>query len=630
MNVGTFSVSKFSAVAITLSLCTIASTGQLPASTKTKKVLDNGIELRQLTNLGWNEGFFRYSPDGSKIAFVSDKQGNADIFIVSATGGQPVRLTDSKYDDDRPVWSPDGNWLALQSNREGAKNIWIVSAQGGHARKVTPDHLSASRPSWSPDGATIAFQNVGSEVADIWTISTSGEGAHRLTNGPGKKYPFGWSPDGSFIGYNVRSASNENLFAVPVTGGEPIQITRHSDHEWYPSWAPRENRVLFCATWGDAMTEVWTANLAAGLLTQISNHLHEDYGPVWSPDGNYIVYITKREGQNELYVTPSAGGQPISLGLHEFIPVGWPQWSPDGNSIAFSTNVEREHIYSIPVTGGSPKRLMTGSEDERYPVFSPDGKDVIFTSTRLGSESDLLLWNQESGEVSALTNSYFDQNRPYWSPDGKSIAFRQSPGGSVRTNEIWVTSRADGSPKRVTDRGGVQDFIWSEGGASFVFAYDSSANYVFDIWKVDAQGGEPVPLVQTNGNEIPTDCSADGKTFLFHSNMSGQDRIYKMAVAGGKATEVKNELGGGQGARWSPDGRQIAFVSNKNPQGTYDIYLMSSEGGMARRLTNNRARESWPSWSPDGRALIYSANMGNQDIWTADIGTFLKRHITKK
>ena len=417
---------------------------------------------------------------------------------------------------------------------------------------------------------------------------------------------------------------NAILIAISIADGNIIQITNHPDHEWQPRWSPDGRRVLFYSTWENEMTEVWITDIATSALTRISNHHDEDFAPQWSPDGTQVLFISRRGGKgDDFYLTAADGGTPIPIGLRDRIPTSWPTWSPDGRYVVFSTNVEKDHLYSLRLSDGSIRQISDAATEDFRPAYSPDGRLIAFQSTRFGSEGDVLIMDAKNGGVRPLTQDYQYHSRPRWSADGEYLLTVSSPGGSVRTNNIYLYSAHGDLQKQVTKLGGVRNAIWAANDASFIFAYDSSANYTYNIWKIPAAGGEQQPLVLNAATNQPTDYSPDGSEFLFTSNLSGKNRIYRMPVSGGEYSEIKNDIGGGEGARFSPDGRRIAFLSRNNPENFPDIYLMPAGGGTAARLTKSRAEESWPDWAPDGKSIIFSANIGDLDIWKVDVSSFL-------
>ena len=108
-----------------------------------------------------------WSPDGTKIAFVSDRDGNADIYVMNADGSGPVNITKHAGADYAPAWSPDGTKIAFQSDRETDFAVWVMNADGSNPIRLTDPSTPAGAPSWSPDGTRIAYEQGGELSAAI-------------------------------------------------------------------------------------------------------------------------------------------------------------------------------------------------------------------------------------------------------------------------------------------------------------------------------------------------------------------------------------------------------------------------------------------------------------------------------
>lgn len=585
-----------------------------------------GGELIQLTNTKGENSWHSWSPDGKTLAFQSNRIGTYGVWVVSSSGGEPRLLSDSTFESGRPKWSPDGSEIAYHSNISGHWNIWAVSIQTGETRQLTDQPDDEYIYGWSPDGSQISYYyyNKTTDHWDIWTVSSSTGKMKQLTQQSGKSTLFGWSSDGAMLGYNYEDSTHRDLYIVSINGTPPKNVTNHEGEEWHPSWSPDGKHILFYTTWNDAMTDIWMTDPVSGQLTQVTKHVDEDYYPRWSPDGEWVVFKSKRKKQirGDLFLTSVTSGEIVPLNLSDTIDAGIPVWSTNGEAIAFSANAGEEYIYSVPNGGGNPSRLTSYIESESDPMYSSKGNLVVFQSTRFGSENDMFIYNIKEDKLDTITNSYVNQRATSWSPDGEKIGFIRNRGGGPRTMNLWTMMKNGQNQVQISETGGIRNAIWCEQGETFVYSYDDNASYRYTIWKIPARGGAPEPLVINEASQQPTDCSPDGKTFLFQSNMSGTNKIYYMSVSGGDYVEIINELGGGEGGRWSPDGSLIAFLSNKNKENTTDLYVMSSKGGAVTRLSNSLAKESWPSWAADGKSIIYSANMGDNDIWIVDVDKY--------
>ncbi len=190
-----------------------------------------------------------WSPDGTKIAYVSDRDGNKEIYIMDADGKNQRRLTSNDWDDQGPSWSPDGRSIVIESKREGATNLYIIDIEGKNMKKLTDYSLRqiAGIPSWSPDGRYIAFTSnkwLGYQVSSI--MIDSGE-EKRLTDKGGNCEP-AWSPDGKEIAFVSRNG-NARIWIMDADGKNKRQVTEGPrQYDYNPSWSPDGKKIAYMST----------------------------------------------------------------------------------------------------------------------------------------------------------------------------------------------------------------------------------------------------------------------------------------------------------------------------------------------------------------------------------------------
>jgi Tol biopolymer transport system component len=213
-----------------------------------------------------------WSPDGSRIAFRSHRDGNEEVYVVAADGSQERNLSRSPTSDYSPAWSPDGSTIAFASDRDGDPNeIYVMDADGSNQVRVTDNPGIDEYPTWSPDGTRIAFHCTMGDVNpngvgdfEICVVNRDGTGLHRLTDSPGENTQPDWSPDGAWIVFESNRLGWPSLPSTTSAGFGP-------------------------ATFGDE--DVWvmrTDGSEQHNLTQ--NPLEDDSFPAWSPDGSWIVF----------------------------------------------------------------------------------------------------------------------------------------------------------------------------------------------------------------------------------------------------------------------------------------------------------------------------------------------------
>ena len=226
------------------------------------------------------------------------------------------------------------------------------------------------------------------------------------------------------------------------------------------------------------------------------------------------------------------------------------------------------------VSDGSDVLNLTNHEKaDRQPAWSPDGRQIAFSSNRDSGDGDIYVMDSDGSDVLNLTNHEKADRQPAWSPDGRQIAF---------------SSNRDGN---------------------------------FDIYVMDSDGSDVLNLTNHEmTNEQSPAWSPDGRQIAFSSNRDGNFDIYVMDSDGSDVLNLTNhEMTNEQSPAWSPDGRQIAFSSNRD--GNFDIYVMDSDGSDVLNLTNHDRRDhKSPAWSPDGRQIAFSSNRdGNVEIYVMEV-----------
>jgi Tol biopolymer transport system component len=212
-----------------------------------------------------------WSPDGSLIAFATDRDGNSEIYVVHADGSMPTRLTDDPAADTSLAWSPDGTRIAFVSFRDGSAEIYVMNADGSAPTRLSDDAVDDDSPSWSPDGTRIASVHAAaSNGPDIAVMNGDGSGRVEITTAAVKDAP-AWSPDGSVIAYGRGSLHTIN----PDGTGDRKLV----DSGGEPAWSPDGSRIAFTYVTPNYFNEViWTAgadgSAAAPLTADLPGHQH--------------------------------------------------------------------------------------------------------------------------------------------------------------------------------------------------------------------------------------------------------------------------------------------------------------------------------------------------------------------
>jgi TolB protein len=189
------------------------------------------------------------SPAGTpeyRIAFVSDRSGNGDIYSLRQDGTQTTRLTRSDSADYAPRWLDSVGFLVFASTREGPSAIYGLD--GDSIRRLLVNPAGDEVPDWSPTGDAIVYSREVDGNRDIFLATASGNDARRLTAAPATDKQPRWSPDGSHIAFTSDRSGNQDIFVMRADGTEIRNITDHPSLEGHPAWAPRVRGCSSIAT----------------------------------------------------------------------------------------------------------------------------------------------------------------------------------------------------------------------------------------------------------------------------------------------------------------------------------------------------------------------------------------------
>ena len=268
------------------------------------------------------------TPAAGKIAFVSGRDGNFEVYVMNADGSGQTNLTNNPDVDFLPAWSPDGSRIAFESARDGNPGIYVMNADGSGQTRLT-DNPGDLAPAWSPDGSRIAFTSDRDGNNEIYVMNSDGSGQTRFTDNPADDGLAAWSPDGSRIAFTSDRDGNFEVYVMNADGSGQTRLTDNPAFDGVAAWSPDGSRIAFNSD-RDGNPEVYVINADGSNQTRLTNNPAFDVvdPAAWSPDGSRIAFTSTRDDGNfEVYVMNADGSGLTNLTNNPAFD-GLAAWSP--------------------------------------------------------------------------------------------------------------------------------------------------------------------------------------------------------------------------------------------------------------------------------------------------------------
>ncbi len=247
------------------------------------------------------------------FAFMSERDGNGEIYIKTFNEAQARRLTNHPELDYAPAWSPDGNWIAFVSMRTGVGHIYKIDINGKNLQRLTNQGDNSS-PAWSPDGQSIAFSSTGNGRFGIYVMDADGKQPRQIINllpGGGLPYSPTWSPDGKQIACTVsfpNFAANvviddhdgSGIYIMDTDGQNARRVSPLGPRSYNPTWSPDGKWIAYQAYEADAnplenlnaVQHIFIVSVEGGESRQITQHPGQNACPAWVPESPFSVSPT--------------------------------------------------------------------------------------------------------------------------------------------------------------------------------------------------------------------------------------------------------------------------------------------------------------------------------------------------
>ncbi len=535
------------------------------------------------------------SPDGATIAYALGEAvaagyqprwpaGRTSLWVEETSTGTAVQIApprDVRYDGT--TFSPDGRlvYFSATDREHPLGALYRVPAAGGSARLLVERIQSPA--AISPDGRHLAFvrhdPTAGGDALVVGDAEGGNERVLLVRTGVDwiEEDGISWSPDGEHIVIGVgtdRGGTHMSVVAVPARGGEPRALAAK---RWSAvgrvAWSGDGRAVVVIGSDEDdpgnvgTSAQVWRIDLPSGAVGRITNDL-SGYGHrslALTGDGRSLVAVqedvTARiwEVELDLAFRPSSARQRTT---GKFDARSGLDWTSNGALVYGTRGSDHEDLWVLEAEGSTPRRLTDDAAIEEAPAVSPDGREVVFSSTRSGSRQ-LWVMPVKGGAAKPLTADLAPAAEPGWFPDGRWVAFSSWRSGSLA------------------------------------------------IWRVPAAGGPAVAVVEAPSFRpaVSPDGTLVACSWFDHAALDPRWRLAVLAVKGGEPREVLalshetvNPLAG---LAWTPDGRSLLYVDT--PRGVSNVWRLPLGGGAPRQITTFDSGQIFAfALSRDGRRLAVS------------------------
>lgn len=553
------------------------------------------------------------SPDGRTIAF--DLLG--DVYTLPISGGVATRIADGLAFEMQPRFSKDGRKIAFTSDRGGGDNIWIMNRDGSDKRQLTSESFRlVTSPDWSPDGRYIAARkhfttrrSLG--TGEIWLYHLGGGSGVALVKKASEALQKelgepAFSPDGAAIYYarNTTSGpifqyaqdSNGEVFAIEkyeIATGEVTTVIGGAGGAVRPTPSPDGKKLAFVKR-QRGKSALFVMDLASGVAKPIYGALDLDMQETWAVHGVYPTMAWTPDSQSVVFW---AGGKIRRAGLDgaareipfrvadtravidpprpavavapDSFTTKMPRFatvSPNGRSVVFESLGK---LWIMPAAGGTARRLTNGAGAEReiFPAWSRDGGRIVYVAWTDQGLGQIRTVSAAGGGGAVVTREPGHYRRPEFSPDGRTIVFEKGQGGYL-LSDAWSTNpgvyriaSGGGTAQRITTDGAEPHF-GADNDRVFLIRRDNdgAALVSVDLGGHDARTHATGALVNAYRVSPTGDHLAFREDYAAHvMPMTPGPHKLSAGKGGGDVPVVKASAGGADFIHWSGDGRTLRW-----------------------------------------------------------------------
>lgn len=581
-----------------------------------------------------------YSPDGTKLAFVSTRTGGGDIYILTLANGDLKRLTFDDRMDQLDAWSRDGKWIYFSNGGHdvgGRNDIYRVSPEGGTPMPVSADrYTNEFQGTPAPDGSEMAFAARGTgdsqwwrhghahlDESEIWLRKDSGE-YDKLVDLDGRNVWPMWTPDSKQIYFMSDRSGAQNIWQLPL-GGKMKQITKFNDGRvLWPTIGYDGKTIVFerdFKIWqldtknGEAYAvPITLVGSAAGpSMTHLTLNQFSDMA--LSPDAKKMALIA----HGEVFAAGAKEGGTTIRVTHTPGPESQVTWSPDSTRAAYLSQREAlTHVFIYDFPKHTETQLTSGPVSDQGPRFSPDGKSIAYVRGKkelrlveVDSKQDRLL-------VTGFVGGGFGPSAFAWSPDSKWLVYANS--GLQGLRNLYVVEAGGGAPKQISflANSNVNSIQWSPDG-KFVLYETGQRTEIPEVARIDLKPKQPEYVEEKFDDLFKAEPARQGRGQAAAEKPPAKPVEIEFADIRERISMLPIGLSVNQ-PQISPDGKSLLFTATVGGQS--NLYLYSLEetpggggrggrgGGGAdsrgpRQLTSAPGQKSHAHFSSDSKEVYY-------------------------
>ena len=544
-----------------------------------------------------------------------------------AAWSQFTRITEAAGEETSPTLSPDGSTIAYAARVNGSWDIYSQRVGGRNATPIVNDpQRDEAGAAFSPDGSMLAFHEA-DDLGGIFVAGATGESVRRVTD---IGFDPAWSPDSQQIAFATEEISEpasrlgeSTLYIVPAAGGPPRKVSDGDAVQ--PSFSPSGERIVYWSNTG-GQRDIFTVAAAGGTPVAITNDPAIDWSPVWSRDGRFIYFASDRGGAMNLWriaVDQSSGTrlgvpEPVTTGVQASVSL--PRFSRDGSRLAFRSRVASVNPVAIPfdpvtLQAGTPTLLDTQNNIRVPSDVSPDGKQVVYFS--IGERQEDIFIGAPGGTIRRITDDAPRDRGPVFTPDGRSVVFYANREGQWG---VWTVGVDGGGLRKIglPATGAVYPFVSPKGDTIVFGGDDGRSAFTFPASPAAPVQPTPLPGASVDGKYFTaTAWSSDARRLTgYMVSDSGRPSgigVYDVAAARTSIVSIDKAYA----VKWLSDDRRVIYFTGNGRE----LVVVDTASGTRSRID---VRLPGPSIddvfaiTSDSRTIYYGAARAEADIWIVE------------